>query len=326
MAVMDQVIDERYAIYCGDCVEVMSAIPDESVHLALYSPPFAGLYQYSSDERDMSNAISFDEFFRHYGFCIDEISRVTMPGRISAVHCMDIPLSNAGCDAMFDLPGRIIAEHEKRGFAYGGRRTIWKEPLLVRNRTMMKSLHHSTICEDSTRNSIANADFLLMFRRKGDNPIPVAHPVGLMEYAGEKEIPNELLCFRGMVGDQKKNQFSQWIWRNYASSVWMDIRIDRVLPFRTAKQDEDEKHVHPLQLDVIERCVVLWSNPGETVLTPFMGVGSEVYGAVINGRRGIGVELKPSYYRQAVANLKEAVKELEAKETGEAVEQEVLFS
>lgn len=304
MAVVDQMITEQYAIYNGDCIEGMSKLPAESIGLTIYSPPFAGLYQYSSDDRDMSNCIDHDEFFDHYGYCIDEIERVTMPGRISAVHCMDIPLSNAGCDSMFDLPGRIIVEHEKRGFAYGGRRVIWKEPLMVRNRTMMKSLHHKTLCEDSTRNSIANADYLLMFRRKGDNLQPVSHDVGLLSYAGEREVPSELLRFRGMKGDQKKNQYSQWIWRQYASSVWMDIRIDNVLDYDEAKDPEDEKHVHPLQLDVIERGVVMWSNPGDVVLTPFMGVGSEVYGAVIAGRRGIGFELKPSYFKQALRNLK----------------------
>jgi DNA modification methylase len=303
MAVKNQNITDRYAVYNGDCVEGMRALPDRSIHMTVYSPPFAGLYQYSSDDRDMSNAIGFDEFFEHYGFAIDEISRITMPGRISAVHCMDIPLSNSGCDAMFDLPGRIIAEHEKRGFVYGGRRVIWKEPLMVRNRTMMKSLHHKTLCEDSTRNSIANADYLLMFRRKGENAIPVVHETGLHEYAGEAQPPSELLRYRGMVGDQKQNKFSQYIWRRYASSVWMDIRIDRVLPYRSAKEGEDEKHVHPLQLDVIERAVVMWSNPGEKVLTPFMGVGSEVFGAVKNGRIGIGFELKTAYYMQAVQNL-----------------------
>lgn len=312
MAVSGQLVTDQYAIYCGDCVEVMRSMPDASIALTVYSPPFAGLYQYSSDERDMSNAIDHDEFFEHYGYCIDEIRRLTMPGRISAVHCMDIPLSNSGCDAMFDLPGRIIREHELRGFAYGGRRVIWKEPLMVRNRTMMKSLHHATLCDDSTRNSIANADYLLMFRRKGENRIPVSHPTGLLSYAGERSVPGNLLRFRGMNGDQKQNEYSQWIWRQYASSVWMDIRVDRVLKHRTAKEPEDEKHVHPLQLDVIERACVMWSNPGETVLTPFMGVGSEVYGAVINGRRGIGIELKPTYYRQAVKNLEQAVKSRES--------------
>ena len=306
MATREQVITDTYAIYNGDCVEVMRSLPDESIHLTVYSPPFAGLYQYSSDPRDMSNAIDKDEFFDHYGFCIDEIARITMPGRISAVHCMDIPLSNAGCDAMYDLSGRIIAEHERRGFVYGGRRVIWKEPLMVRNRTMMKSLHHKTFCEDSTRCSIANADYLLMFRRKGENAVPVLHETGMHVYAGERKPPADTLPCRGMSGDQKQNRYSQWIWRQYASSVWDDIRIDRVLPFRDAKDGEDEKHVHPLQLDVIERAVSMWSNPGETVLTPFMGVGSEVYGAVGLGRRGVGVELKPSYFRQAIKNLDEA--------------------
>lgn len=307
MAVKDQYVSDDYALYNGDCLEVMRDFPGESIHLSVYSPPFAGLYVYSSDEADLSNCIDHDEFFEHYGFVIDEIARITMAGRISAVHCMDIPLSNAGCDSMFDLPGRIIREHEERGFMYGGRRVIWKEPLMVRNRTMMKSLHHKTFVEDTTRTSIANADYLLMFRRKGENKIPVSHETGMHRYAGAQQIPSDLLRFKGFVGDQKLNQYSQWIWRQYASSVWMDVRVDHVLPHRDAKEGEDEKHVHPLQLDVIERAVSMWSNPGETVLTPFMGVGSEVYGAVINGRRGIGVELKTSYYRQAVKNIGHAL-------------------
>jgi len=284
----------------------MRDMPDESVGMVVYSPPFAGLYQYSSDSRDLSNSIDRDEFFDHYGYCIAETARLLQPGRISAVHCMDIPLSNAGCDAIYDLPGRIILEHESRGFVYGGRRVIWKEPLMVRNRTMMKSLHHKTFCEDSTRCSIANADYLLMFRRRGENAIPVIHDVGVTRYAGERQPPANILHFRGMSGDQKMNQYSQWVWRQYASSVWDDVRIDRVLPHRDAKDLQDEKHVHPLQLDVIERACTMWSNPNETILTPFMGVGSEVYGAVINDRRGVGVELKPSYYRQAVLNLADA--------------------
>ena len=306
MAIKHETLTENWAAYNGDCVEVMKTLPDHSVDLSVYSPPFAGLYQYSSDPQDMSNCIDRNEFFDHYGFCISEIARLTKPGRISAVHCMDIPLTNSGCDAMFDLPGRIILEHEKRGWEYGGRRVIWKEPLMVRNRTMMKSLHHKTLCEDSTRCSIANADYLLMFRRKGENKVPVVHETGLHHYAGERLMPADLLHMKGMKGDQKKNGFSQWIWRQYASSVWDDIRIDNVLPHRDAKDDEDEKHVHPLQIDVIERACVMWSNPGEIVLTPFMGVGSEVYGAVMNGRKGIGVELKNAYYRQAIINLQNA--------------------
>lgn len=306
MAVREQTLTDKYALYNGDCVEAMRALPAGCVDFSVYSPPFAGLYQYSSDPRDMSNAVNKDEFFQHYGFCVSEIARLTKPGRISAVHCMDIPLSNAGCDAMYDLPGKIIALHEANGWAYGGRRVIWKEPLLVRNRTMMKSLHHKTICEDSTRCSIANADYLLMFRRRGENTVPVTHEYGLLRYAGERAMPPDALEYRGWQGSQLENKFSHWIWRQYASSVWDDIRIDRVLPYKTSKDANDEKHVHPLQLDVIERACVLWSNPGEVVLTPFMGVGSECYGAVINGRRAIGIELKPSYYRQAVKNMADA--------------------
>lgn len=318
MGIIDQMITNKYALYNGDCMEVLKSLGDNCIDLTVYSPPFAGLYQYSSDPRDMSNCIDKDEFFIHYSYCVNELSRVTKPGRISAVHCMDIPLSNAGCDSMYDLPGKIIALHEKQGFAYGGRRVIWKEPLMVRNRTMMKSLHHKTFCEDSTRCSIANADYLLMFRKKGNNETPVLHETGMHEYAGENSIPADIMWMKGMEGDQKKNGYSQWIWRQYASSVWMDIRIDRVLDFKDSRDEEDEKHCHPLQLDVIERAVNMWSNPGETVLTPFMGVGSECYGAVINGRRAIGIELKPSYYRQAVKNMAAA-------ETDTPKEQSLLF-
>ncbi len=303
MAVMNQKITEDYAIYNADCCEVIKDIPDESIGLALYSPPFGGLYCYSSDPRDMSNSLDKEEFFEHYRFLVRELARTIQPGRICAVHVMDIPLSNAGCDAMYPLPDRVRDIHIEEGFVYGGQRVIWKEPLMVRNRTMMKSLHHKTLCQDSTRCSIANADYLIMFRRKGENKVPVTHETGLLGYAGERTVPGDLLGYRGMKGDQKLNKYSQWIWRQYASSVWMDIRVDHVLPHREAKEEEDEKHVHPLQLDVIERAVVMWSNPGETVLTPFMGVGSECYGALSNGRKAIGVELKTAYYNQALTNL-----------------------
>ena len=308
MAIIDQTITPNYALYNGDCIEVMQAMQSGSVHLSVYSPPFAGLYVYSSDERDMSNAVNYDEFMDHYGFCVSEIHRLTMPGRMTAVHCMDITTGNSGCDSLKDFPGDIIRLHERLGWKYIARYHVWKEPLTIRNRTMMKSLSHKCLCNDSTKCSMANADYLLIFRRSGDNPVPVSHPTGLLSYAGERAVPGEVLHCRGMEGSQLKNRFSQWVWRQYASSFWDDVRIDRVLPFREAKEEDDEKHCHPLQLDVIERACVLWSNPGEVVLTPFMGVGSEVYGAVINGRRAIGAELKASYYRQAVKNCAEAVR------------------
>lgn len=306
MGIVAQAITDRYALYHGDCIEAMRELKDGCVHLSIYSPPFAGLYQYSSDARDISNCIDYDEFFEHYGFVVDEIHRLTIPGRMSAVHCMDIPTGNTGLDHLRDFPGAVIRLHETRGWHYVARYHVWKEPLTVRNRTMAKSLHHKTMTEDSTRCSIANADYLLIFRRSGQNPVPVIHPTGLLFYAGSRSIPAEVMPFRNWQGNQIENRYSHWIWRQYASAFWDDVRLDRVLPFREAREDEDERHVHPLQLDVIDRALALWSNPGEVVLTPFMGVGSEVYSAVRNGRRGIGIELKDSYFRQAKKNVETA--------------------
>jgi DNA modification methylase len=314
MAIKDQIITEEYALYNGDCIEVMHDLPDNKIDLSVYSPPFCGLYNYSSDERDLSNCQSYQQFFVHYNFVIAEIARVTKPGRISAVHVMDVPgkgngetakmgvLANVGT-GLIDFPGDVIRAHEKHGFVFAGRRAIWKEPLGVRNRTMAKGLAHKQIVEDSTLCDVASADYLLMFRKAGDNEIPVAHPMGLQSYAGERVPSADVMRYKGWTGKQIENKYSHWIWRQYASSVWDDIRIDRVLPYKESREPEDERHVHPLQLDVIERAVVLWSNPGEVVFTPFMGVGSEAYGAVLNGRRAIGVELKTSYYAQAVKNL-----------------------
>jgi len=306
MAVIDQKITDDYAIYLGDCLEVMPRFPSEKIHLSIYSPPFGGLYHYSSSDRDLSNCKDYAQFFEHYEFVVAEIARITMPGRISCVHCMDVPTGNSGIDALTDFPGDIIRLHAKYKFEYIARYSVWKEPLGVRNRTMAKNLAHKTIVEDSSRCSVASADYLLAFRKKGQNPIPIRHPHGLLEYAGSREIPNELLKYRGFQGSQIENRYSHWIWRQYASAFWDDVRIDRVLPYKESRDEEDEKHVHPLQLDVINRALVLWSNEGETIFTPFMGVGSEVYESICSNRLGIGVELKPSYYRQAVKNIETA--------------------
>jgi hypothetical protein len=325
MAIMEQNITDNYALYNADCIEAMKELPEGAVHMSVYSPPFCGLYNYSSDEHDLSNCRSYMEFFEHYKFVVDELHRITMPGRVTAVHCMDVPgkgngeTARMGCGAnagtgLIDFPGDIIRLHEQCGFAFAGRRAIWKEPLGVRLRTMAKGLSHKQICIDSIQCDVASADYLLCFRRNGDNPVPVTHDHGIMAYAGERSIPKDLLHYRGHKGKQTENRYSHWIWRQYASSVWDDIRIDRVLPYQESRDKDDERHVHPLQLDVIERAVELWSNPGEVVLTPFMGVGSEVYGALINGRKAIGVELKPSYYRQAVRNCADAVREREQTE------------
>ncbi len=309
MAVIDQTITDQWAMYCGDSAETLQTFPADSIHLSCYSPPFAtdrggALYHYSSSDRDLSNCESYKTFFEHYGYIIRELYRLTLPGRMTAVHCADVPSGNSGHDHLTDFSGDIIRAHETEGWRYVARYAVWKEPLGVRNRTLAKSLAHRTIVEDSSLCSNAAADWLLVFRKRGENPQPIRHPQGLMEYAGSREIPEDLRRYRGWRGNQTENRYSHWIWRQYASAFWDDIRLDRVLPYQESREEDDERHVHPLQLDVIERIVTLWSNPGDTVLSPFAGVGSEVFGAVSLGRRGVGIELKASYYRQAISNLK----------------------
>lgn len=305
MAVIDQQITDRYAIYNGDSCEVLPGLRDESVGLSVYSPPFADLYNYSSSERDLSNCVDYAQFLEHYAFVVEHVARLTKRGRISCVHCCDIPIPGQR-DGYRDFPGDIIRIHAGYGFTYHGRICIWKEPFRVAMRTRLQHLTHKHICKDSSVSFPAGGDFILVFKKRGENPEPIAHPTGLHTYAGEREIPKELLRYRGEK-QQQKNRLSQWIWRNYASCFWDDVRLDRVLPYRKARESDDEKHVCPLQLDTIERCLALWSNPGDVILTPFMGVGSEVYAALANGRRGVGVELKPSYYRQAVKNIEAAL-------------------
>lgn len=300
MAVNTQEITDRYAIYNGDCVEVIRTIPDNSVHLSIYSPPFCGLYNYSSSDRDMSNCSTYEQFFEHYEYLVREIHRVTMPGRMTAVHSQDVPGDHSD---IVDFPGDIIRLHQRLGFRYHARFAIWKEPLRVAIRTRSKGLTHRQLCADSSFSNNAAADYLLVFRKNGENKIPITHGAGLSKYVGEREIPAGLIEKYRNWKDPKTNKLGHWIWQQYASSFWDDIRVGRVLPYKKAKDKEEEKHVHPLQLDVIERCVLLWSNPDEIVFTPFMGVGSEVYGALINGRKGLGIELKDSYFRQAKKNV-----------------------
>jgi len=305
--VNDQEVTEDYAIYNGDCCEVVKELPDNSIHLSVYSPPFCGLYNYSSSERDMSNCRTYGEFFEHYDYLVSEITRATLPGRCTAVHCMDVPEGEGFRKKVIDFPGDIIRLHEKHGWRYVGRHCIWKEPLAVRLRTMSKGLAHKQIVDDSILCDMAAADYLLIFRSAGENKIPIEHPTGLHEYIGARKVPEVLHKYRGWKGKQTENRFSHWVWRQYASAFWDDIRLDRVLPYKESREPDDEKHVHPLQLDVIERVVVLRSNPGETVFTPFMGVGSEVYGSLLNNRKAIGVELKGSYFKQAKRNVAAAV-------------------
>lgn len=304
MAVTNQEVTNQYAIYNGDCIEVMPSLRSNSVHFSVYSPPFSGLYNYSSSAQDMSNCLNDDEFLVHYGFLVSEIARVTMPGRCSAVHCMDVPKPG---QTLSDFPGDIIRLHAQHGFDFIARHAIWKEPLSVAIRTRALGLTHRQIVKDSTIVTNAGADYVLIFRKRGGNSEPVAHPVGMMTYAGEREVPEGFLTKYADWTDPSTNKLAHWIWQQYASSIWDDVRVSRVLPYKAARDPDDEKHVHPLQLDVIERCLQLRTNPGDVVLTPFMGVGSEVYAALRAGRRAIGIELKASYYNQAVKNVRSAV-------------------
>lgn len=312
----DQKITDQYAIYASDCMEVIKEMPDNSIDLSVYSPPFAGLYNYSSSERDFSNCETKEQFLQMYEFLIAEMARVTKHGRINAVHVTDVH-TNTG--RLWDFPGEVIKLHEKYGFEYHNRITIWKEPLKVRMRTMVQSLMHKFIVEDATKCFTAMPDYVLIFKKRGDNAVPVTHPNGLndYEYFGEtpflpahEETYGNYTDFKnkwaGYTGDQRENKLSHLTWQRYASSVWDDVRIDNVLPFKDSREEDDEKHVHPLQLDVIDRIVYLYSNPGEVVLTPFMGVGSEVFSSVSMGRKAIGIELKDSYYKQAALNIAEA--------------------
>lgn len=305
MGFLSQDVNDRWAIYNGDSMEMLAGLPDNSIHASIYSPPFGGLYHYSSDDRDLSNARTYKEFFEQYDYFVREIHRVLIPGRTIAVHTSLVPSGNTGVDSFTDFPGDVIRAHQKRRWDFIGRHVIWKEPLWVRNRTMAKNLAHRQVTEDAGKVNFAIPDELLIFRKRGEHVAPITHPCGLTgNYAGEEQVPAELHEWRGWDGDQKLNRYSHWIWRRYASSVWDDVRMSHVLPFVPDPDDEDaEKHVHPLQLDVIERFIDLRTKPGERVLTPFMGVGSEVYTAVRMGRYGIGAELKPSYYAQAALNL-----------------------
>lgn len=325
--IKEQKVTDNYAIYNSDCMYVLPTLADESIDLTVYSPPFAGLYNYSSHENDFSNCETKEQFLEQYEYLIKEISRVTKPGRITAVHCTDV-FDNRSY--LWDFPHEIIRMHEKYGMNYRNRITIWKEPLKVRMRTMVQSLMHKFIVEDSTRCFTAMPDYMLIFTKKGENKIPVTHPFGITEYFGATPFLKEheetygnykdfYKKWKNFEGDPRENKLSHITWQRYASSVWDDIRIDNVLPFRDSREEDDEKHVHPLQLDVIDRIVELYSNPGEVVLTPFMGVGSEVYSPVSLGRKAIGIELKDSYFKQALLNLNEADKRFKK------IEQSTLF-
>jgi DNA modification methylase len=327
MKVKDQIITDKYAIYNGDCMDVLPQLDNQSIDLAVYSPPFAGLYNYTSDYRDFSNCANKNEFLAQYDYLVAQMARVTKKGRINAVHCQEI-LTDTTSHILYDFPHDIIKIHKKHGFSYHNRITIWKEPLEVRMRTMVRSLMHKNIAEDSTMCFTAIPDYILIFKKIGENKTKVTNPLGFKNYYGSMPLTPAMeekygkwehivAKYKNATNegdDHLKNKLSQIIWQRYASSVWDDIRNDNVLPFKDSREEDDEKHVHPLQLDVIDRLVELYSNPNEVVLTPFAGVGSEVFSPVSLGRKAIGIELKDSYYKQMTLNMKEAEKRFKAQE------------
>lgn len=289
--VINQASGQDWQLYHGDCVEVAKGIPSDSIHLSVYSPPFASLYTYSNSERDMGNSGSDEQFWEHYKFLIGENFRVTMPGRIVAVHCMNLPAMKErdGYIGIKNFRDDIIRAHQSAGFIWHSEHVIWKDPLIEATRTKAIGLMHKQLCKDSTVSRAGLPDFLEAFRKPGFNPEPVKHQNGLETFAGENPPADGIR--------------SHEYWRRYASPVWMDIRQTNTLQTAAAREANDERHICPLQLDAIERAVELWSNPGDVVFSPFAGIGSEGYQALLMGRRFVGIELKESYWKQAKANL-----------------------
>jgi DNA modification methylase len=288
----NQVITDKYALYNGDCVRLIKNVPDNSVGLTLFSPPFAELYAYSDSPEDMGNSASYEVFFNQFRFLVNELHRVTKAGRIVSVHCIDIPAMKErdGYIGIKDFPGDIIRLFQSEGFIYHSRHVIWKDPLTEATRTKALGLMHKQLCKDSNMCRSGLPDYLVSFRKKGENESPISKPEGFTEYHGSSNVDG--------AGIKRSHN----IWRQYASPVWMDIRQSNTLNKTSAREEEDQKHICPLQLDVIERVVALWSTEGDVVLTPFGGIGSEAYVAIRNNRKAILFELKESYYNQAVKN------------------------
>lgn len=299
---ISQKVSDNFALYNGDCCEVIEGIPSDSVGMSVFSPPFADLYSYSNSERDMGNSKNYGEFFDHFSKLISELYRVLIPGRIVAVHCMDLPSMKEkdGVIGIKDFTGDIVRAFQSESFIYHSRTLIWKDPLIEATRTKAIGLMHKQLQKDSTRSRCGLPDYVLAFRKPGDNPLPVDHPDGLTSYAGSDDP--------GGSGVKRSHN----IWRRYASPVWMDIRQSNTLNKKGAREEDDEKHICPLQLDVIDRCLTLWSNAGDTILTPFMGIGSEVYCSIKSDRKAIGIELKSSYFNQSLKNAQKAQNDLKS--------------
>jgi DNA modification methylase/superfamily II DNA or RNA helicase len=290
---------DRWKMINGDCVDGIKTIESESIGYAIFSPPFAELYTYSDDLRDMGNSKNYDDFFKHFDFLTPEIFRVMQQGRLVSIHCIDIPAMKErdGYIGIKDFPGDLIRQFQKHGFIYHSRVTIWKDPLIEATRTKSLGLMHKQIQKDSSMCRQGLPDYVITFRKPGVNQSMIDHPVGFTQWIGNPE-------------DEPKQdgiRFSHHVWREYASPIWMNINQSRTLQKASAREDNDEKHICPLQLDTIDRCLELWSKEDDIVLSPFAGIGSEGFESVVKGRRFIGIELKESYFRQAVANLKSAV-------------------
>lgn len=297
---VDQLIGDDFAIYQGDSCELIRALPGDSIHFGVHSPPFEGLYKFSAFDRDLSNSEGGD-FWEHYAFLIQEMLRVTMPGRLHAVHVMQLPTSKIrdGHIGMRDFRGEVIRAWEDAGWIFHSEVCIWKDPVVAQQRTKSIRLLHKQVVKDSALSGQGLADYIVTFRKPGDNAEPVA---GCFDrYCGAPGSEPDRAKYT--MPSDGRNWYSIEVWQRYASPVWMDINQTRTLQYRGGRDAKDEVHISPLQLDVIERCIDLWSNPGDTVLTPFLGIGSEVYAAVQMGRKGIGFELKPSYFAQARRNL-----------------------
>lgn len=283
MNVLQQTVGDKFALYNADCIDVLRGMPDESIHYTVFSPPFASLYTYSASPRDLGNCRDHDEFFAHFRYLIPELYRVTKPGRLLSFHCMLLPTSKArdGIIGLTDFRGQLIRAFAECGWVHHSEVVIWKDPVTAMQRTKALGLLHKQIKKDSCMSRQGIPDYLITMRKPGDNPEPVSHTA--------EEFPVQL-------------------WQQYASPVWMDINPSDTLQYRSAREEEDERHICPLQLEVIRRALKLWSNPGDTVLSPFAGIGSEGHVAIEEGRRFIGAELKRSYYEQAARNLTAASK------------------
>lgn len=303
-------------MYNGDCVEVLKGITDNSIHYSIFSPPFASLYTYSNSDRDMGNSASDNEFYEHFKFLISELYRVTMPGRLLSFHCMDLPMmkSSDGVIGLKDFPGELIRMFTDAGFIYHSKVTIWKNPLVEATRTKALGLLHKQICKDSSMCRQGLPDYLVTMRKPGENPELIAHPEGFESYIGEDE-PEGAKIERPQPDAEKYEKkekynevpvYSHQVWRKYASPVWMDIRQSNTLNGKSAREEQDERHICPLQLDVIARGIKLWTNENDIVLDPFAGIGSSNYVALKMGRRTIGVELKENYYNLALENVEKA--------------------